>query len=646
MSSLLALTTLSLLGYHLTFDAEMSTPSDMSQFINTFQNGDTTLYNNHEAENYFPYSPAPEASPYSFVNGALVISAAPTASGSRSYTSGMLETYSLFSQSGGYFEIRAETPTAPGFWPAFWMLPASYYPEIDILEQPNLEPNDTLYWTHTSTPTENDGGYIHTHMDVKTGFHRYGFLWTKNTIQYVFDGNLVGDPEPVPPSLVGLPMYMIANLAVGGQGSWPGQPPAGATSTYSIDYIRAFSEDPTVPAVDQEPISSPDGASTLPTLIPPTPITPRALATGPDTLVLNMSEDARSGNAAFTVSVDGQQRGGTSVVTANHTAGQTQPFTVNGKFGTANHTLTVKLLNGYSNVYGSRNLYVTSASLNGTPIQGAALTETSSGAQSFGFTGAPVQPVTIGSGPDAFVLDISNVPAPASGSGQFTITVDGVPQGGVQTAGALHAFGQTQPFVVEGTFGPSAHAVGIDFLNGAVSAGATGQVQLSVDSMSYDGIALIGGAGTFTSAGIYAFQTPQQQPDTVTLNLTEDSYMGDAQAVITVDGQVVDTPTVTASNAAGKPQVMTYTGHWGGPAVSHVIQVAYTNDAYLCSGQDRNLYVQSITLDGANVTSQQKAMMRQGTATFTYVAPAASGTGWVAQPAVGAQTTRATVSGR
>lgn len=37
------------------------------------------------------------------------------------YTSGMLNTYSSFSQTYGYFEMRADMPTDRGAWPAFWL---------------------------------------------------------------------------------------------------------------------------------------------------------------------------------------------------------------------------------------------------------------------------------------------------------------------------------------------------------------------------------------------------------------------------------------------------------------------------------------------------------------------------------------------
>jgi beta-glucanase (GH16 family) len=260
--------TLSLVGYHLTFDDEFNSPSDLSPFANSYPWGGTTLPSNDEAENYVPNTYGAAGNPYSVANGALTITASPTPSGGLPYTSGLLSTANVFSQNTGYFEIRAEMPAASGFWPAFWMLPeGAGYPEIDILEQPNNSGTQTDYWNHTTTPTNSSGGFVNTGTDVFSGYHTYGFLWTGTSIQYVFDGQLIGSPQTVPPALAAEQMYLLVNLAVGGPGSWPGQPASGASSTYSIDYIRAYSENPDVAGVNLEPISSPDGVNTSPLLL-------------------------------------------------------------------------------------------------------------------------------------------------------------------------------------------------------------------------------------------------------------------------------------------------------------------------------------------------------------------------------------------
>jgi hypothetical protein len=105
--------------------------------------------------------------------------------------------------------------------------------------------------------------------------------------------------------------------------------------------------------------------------------------------------------------------------------------------------------------------------------------------------------------------------------------------------------------------------------------------------------------------------------------------MGDAAAEISLDGTVLGRVKVTAPNNGGAPQVVSYSGQWGGPAIRHVVSVNYMNDAYAGPGQDRNLHVQGITLDGVSITPQPANLMIGGPVAFTYVAPA-PGAGWTA----------------
>ena len=92
--------------------------------------------------------------------------------------------------------------------------------------------------------------------------------------------------------------------------------------------------------------------------------------------------------------------------------------------------------------------------------------------------------------------------------------------------------------------------------------------------------------------------TPANATDTLVLQLSEDAWQGDAQAVISIDGKTVGgTVTVTASHAQGKSQAVTLTGQWGPGA--HDVGVQFLNDAWGGSGTtDRNLYVDKVTLDG------------------------------------------------
>ena len=101
--------------------------------------------------------------------------------------------------------------------------------------------------------------------------------------------------------------------------------------------------------------------------------TPVTTGSGPDTLALQVSEDAWNGNAQFTVSVDGTQIGGIQTTTASHAAGQTQTFNVLGTFAAGSHTATVNFLN---DAYGGspttdRNLYVTGATIDNSVVPAA-----------------------------------------------------------------------------------------------------------------------------------------------------------------------------------------------------------------------------------------------------------------------------------
>ncbi len=75
------------------------------------------------------------------------------------------------------------------------------------------------------------------------------------------------------------------------------------------------------------------------------------------------------------------------------------------------------------------------------------------------------QPATviIGSGSDTLALKVSE--DAYQGNAQFTVSVDGKQIGGVQTALASHAAGQTQLFDVKGTFAAGKHTATVNYLN-------------------------------------------------------------------------------------------------------------------------------------------------------------------------------------
>ncbi|MFC3069484.1 family 16 glycosylhydrolase [Phenylobacterium soli] len=179
--------------------------------------------------------------PFSDSNGVLTITAQPfKASDLQStfgatYASGMINTRGIFQQQYGYFEIRAELPTAHGAWPAFWMVPDKNTQgvEADITENIAINPNIDFVRAY-------GGGSASFANVLKTGdisgFHTYGMLWTPSTVTFYYDDQAVFQAPT--PAAWNQPMYLIANFAVGGFG---GTPDASAfPDTFKIDYIRAY----------------------------------------------------------------------------------------------------------------------------------------------------------------------------------------------------------------------------------------------------------------------------------------------------------------------------------------------------------------------------------------------------------------------
>ena len=154
------------------------------------------------------------------------------------YSSGLISTKGRFQQRYGYFEIRARWSNGKGLWPAFWLLPAdgSWPPEIDVLEAHGDKPGTAYQSIHSKivAATTRTASY----QSGAQSFHRYGALWTPTRVDYFIDGVKTSSID-APADLSG-PMYMIANLAIGG--TWPGNPTSDVKfpATMDIDYIRVW----------------------------------------------------------------------------------------------------------------------------------------------------------------------------------------------------------------------------------------------------------------------------------------------------------------------------------------------------------------------------------------------------------------------
>jgi hypothetical protein len=101
------------------------------------------------------------------------------------------------------------------------------------------------------------------------------------------------------------------------------------------------------------------------------------------------------------------------------------------------------------------------------------------------------------------------------------------------------------------------------------------------------------------AASLPGVSIPAPASNTLVLNLSEDAYLGDAMFTLTLDGvQQGPAESVTALHSAGLDQTFSYAAGAG----AHSVQVSFINDAYGgAASLDRNLYINSVTYDGASV---------------------------------------------
>ena len=231
-------------------------------------------------------------------------------------------------------------------------------------------------------------------------------------------------------------------------------------------------------------------------------IQPINIGSGIDLLTLQLNEDAWNGDAQFTISVDGQTIGGTQTVTALRSASQTQAVNVRGNFGSGAHKVTVTFLNDADGgtTLTDRNLFVTSGSIDNSPISFAPLSLLSNGSQSISFTGDAT------GAPDTIDLQLSE--DAWEGDAQFTIAIDGVKVGGTQTVTASHAAGQTQEFRFGGNWGAGPHSIAISFINDAWGGTSSTDRNLYVNQVQYDSQSASGAPASLFSNGTANFTVP------------------------------------------------------------------------------------------------------------------------------------------
>lgn len=147
----------------------------------------------------------------------------------------------------GRVETRMRLPEGQGLWPAMWMLPVSHRsdPEIDVVEVLGHTPRLVrahFHFTDEDGRERNPGDGLRL-PDTTATWHRYTLDWSPEQLVWYVDGRRMWTfkrERYVPDER----MYLIFNLAVGGD--WPG-PPTAATefpAAMVVDYVRVWKRRP------------------------------------------------------------------------------------------------------------------------------------------------------------------------------------------------------------------------------------------------------------------------------------------------------------------------------------------------------------------------------------------------------------------
>ena len=356
------------------------------------------------------------------------------------------------------------------------------------------------------------------------------------------------------------------------------------------------------------------------------------------------SEDAYKGDAQFTFSVDGVQVGGIQTVNVLHATGRSQAFSFASNLTAGAHVVDVSFINdAYGGTWDTdRNLYIEGLDLNDVAVPGAKAQLFSAGTARFSVaapasaaipTPAPASPTSVipapsggqGSGSGTLTLHMSE--DAYRGDAEFTVAVDGTLVGDVRTVTALHGAGQSQAVVLTGISGTGGHSVAVTFVNDAYGGTASTDRNLYVDSIDFNDGTNVAGAASLTSNGTVNLNIPDTASagaDSLTLRMSEDAWSGDAQFTVSVDGrQIGGVNTATAHHDGGGSQVFNLGGSFGGGL--HAVAISFINDAYGgTASTDRNLYVDSIDVNGVRNANSSAMLASNGTASFSVSSNAAA----------------------
>jgi beta-glucanase (GH16 family) len=113
-------------------------------------------------------------------------------------------------------------------------------PEIDVMEVLGHDLRTLYVHVHSKA----DGPHVSHGLgvpvpDLSTHYHVFGASWRPDMVRFYLDDVEVYATK-TPGDMQTRPMYLLANISVGGPGSWPGAADPAMRGTMFIDWIRAW----------------------------------------------------------------------------------------------------------------------------------------------------------------------------------------------------------------------------------------------------------------------------------------------------------------------------------------------------------------------------------------------------------------------
>ncbi|HUB11390.1 MAG TPA: glycoside hydrolase family 16 protein [Acetobacteraceae bacterium] len=189
----------------------------------------------------------PDADPISCNNGTVTLANFPTPSdvnpasvGDEPRIGGLLTTDGTFSQTYGYFEASIQMPAGQGITAGFWLdTPSGLAPQLDVAEMIGGDPTTLVNTAWPSATAESNWTDV---TDMSQGFNTYAVDWEPDYITWYFNGRQTAQIPT--PSDMNQPMFLVADINSGTDGSWEGAPSASLVAQMKIAYVRAYTANP------------------------------------------------------------------------------------------------------------------------------------------------------------------------------------------------------------------------------------------------------------------------------------------------------------------------------------------------------------------------------------------------------------------